>query len=310
METKRPECKETKRPECKPEYRKAQVVVMKSPQGFADRLMVLNQCLLYCLKYHAVICVDWEDSTWGIPFHELFELLGVYSVPKAKVLAMIEQGSTLTKHWTYEDVKNPICEKTKNMKYVGDWMATDDAVRFHTEQPTEEILVTNGLGRRTTNFELLCITLRLKKDIADIVRSRLPTCEYLMVHLRGTDRKVDGFMENMIEGFRDVYTQWKDGLILTVADDNEMLQQWITEFPACGLYNPLMSTPRLYAGITHLSTPEELHIHGLTKREMNIELLCDFFGIMFATARFGMIDSSFFSLAGSLNQFGGREIID
>lgn len=291
-------------------YRRAQVVVMKSPQGFADRLMVLNQCLLYCLKYHAVICVDWEDSTWGVPFHEMFELLGVYSVPKTKVLAMIEQGSTLTKHWTYEDVKNPICEKTKDMKYVGDWMSTDEAVRFETKQPEEDILVTNGLGKRTTHFELLCITLRLKKDIADIVRSRNPAfgTEYLMVHLRGNDRKVDGFLENMMEGFRDVYKQWSENKsIFVVSDDQDMLDRWIPEFPACRHPSGQVFDGRLLrkCGQSHL-----LKADGLTKKEMNISLLSDFFGIMWATARFGMIDSGFFSLAGSLNQFGGREIID
>jgi hypothetical protein len=277
-----------------PEYRKAQVVVMKSSQGFADRLGTLNQCLLYCLKYHAVICVDWEDTTWDLPFQDLFNLVGVYSVPKAKVLEMIKQETSVSGKWTYEDVESPLNEKTLGDDYIGDWIKTDDAVRFKTEQPTEEILITNGRGMRLNDYRLVCATLKLKPDVADIVKRHLIKTDTMMIHLRGSDRKHEGFLEKMMEGFKTIQS-WKPKYV--IGDNKEMLDKWITAFPECVAYQPCASVMKLDGKATHLLTADELKNYGLTKRDLHIETLVDFFGLVNAKERVGMTDSHFFTMA-------------
>jgi hypothetical protein len=286
---------------------RSQVVVIKSKQGFADRLRVFNQALLYCLRYGACLCVDWEDSVWDCKFETIFGLVGVTYVHKSKVLSMIREGAPLESPWTLEDVEAPLNDKTMDSKYVGSYCNSEDAVRFKTTKPTAEILVTNGNGLALCEFPITCMTLRFKPDVRELIKQHIPSNPYAMVHLRGTDRANETFFNQMKTNF-GLLTITKP--IYVIGDNEQMINEWIEQFPFCIPFRPQSSIMKLKNLPSHLLTAEELNSFGLTKRDLHVETLIDFFGLIGASERIGMKGSYFFDTACALGNEWWEKMLD
>lgn len=286
---------------------KSQVVVIKSVQGFADRLRTLNQALLYCLRYSAVLCVDWEDDTWGVPFDDIFGLVGVPYIHKKKVLGMLEHKKDPAKcRWTPKEVKMNLSRlivrdpKFKTMEYCGGYCATDDDVRMNNPPPVEEVIVSNGYGRCLNEYKLLVGTLRFKPEVRDAIIGKLATMpeRYAMVHLRGTDRSHSGFLKSMMDGVRKLDLP----PVFVIGDNIEMIDEWLREFPTHREFRPESSIRKLGNAVSHTMSATELAKVGLTKRDMHIETLIDFFGLIKADERIGMKESYFFDTACRLGE--------
>jgi hypothetical protein len=294
--------------------KKAQVVMVRSNEGFCDRLRVLNQALLYCLRYSAVLCVDWEDAVWDVPFESIFALTGITYAHKAKVVDMIEAGATLSSLWTLDDVKTPLNEliardkKYKGLSYTGGYCGTERDVRFQSKPPKEEILVTNGHGLCLNEFRLLCMTLRFKGPVRDAIVEKLESMpdRYTMIHLRGTDRSHSDFLPRMMEGFRGLNLE---GPTYVIGDDVDMIDAWLREFPECREFRPNSSIRKLGGRVSHKMTSAELTEVGLTKQGLHLETLLDFFGLLKATDKLGMKSSYFFDTAQQISNLEWTQML-
>ena len=278
------------------------VLVFKAIQGFADRLQMLSHCIAYCKQNNTNLCVDWEDHVWGgleFDFYRLFSIEGVKTMRKYKVKEILDkkQPNIQPPCWTPKKIIQHISLGEIDPMFQGTFQHSFDKV-------PGDVLVTNGEGMRTFNTKVLCEHLRFKPEIVEQIRQRLknfdPKC--LLIHLRGTDRKItDKDLEKAIETFN---VEGKKKYVVT--DEKELWEKFKAKIPDAELVNPnpaLFRLPPSPHG-THQHNPDLLKEYGISKWEMVMDLLTDFCAIMLAEHAGGRLESTFFFMARGLRGEG------
>ena len=287
-----------------------QIVFVKAYCGWADRLRTLNQALIYCQIYKASICIDWEDDIWGMPFSELFDLVKIPVVSKKEVLEKIRNGATMNKNWTYAMLRDRLTEQHKkivaSIDYSAPFMNSVDSTKFIDSQPQEDILITNSKGFAITNMALLCSIFKIKKEVVEVIAPYLKVFETpkVVVHLRGTDRMNNDFLKYASSEFEKL-TQEEKKNTLVITDSPLLMKMWIEKYPMCRPFRKNTAVSRLPNTTkgSHIYTIYELRQFGLTKKQINIETLIDFFAIVFAHKTIGMKESFYYETAMPMKEF-------
>ena len=281
-----------------------QVVVFKTAAGFGDRLRALTQCIGYCVKYDAELCVDWDDDlVWNIPFEDIFDLKGIKLVKKHVVLYRMKCGAKVNPPcWTIKDLMTPVWIRPDifDKKYMG--ILEEPKIK----RMSGDILITNGVGVFLFIEDIILRHLHLKQSVCDEIIPYLEKLnpEHIVVHLRGTDKASSKDYDTMKRQFGE-YTKDTTDVACIMTDSKELADDWMSEFPKSVLYRPESSAfkiPKLFGDDgkprgSHLLFPHELKQYGITKRMIAIETIIDFMATSFALSSMGRKESLFYDTA-------------
>ena len=265
---------------------------MKGWQGFADRLQLLSHLLNYCKKNNATICVDWRDKIWGQEvedFSDYFEVIGIPTIRIHEVVAKVKAGaSVFPSTWTLEMLEKPSTKEAYDDKYK--LLLTENNAVI-----PGDILVTCSKGLRQWSSTILGDHLRFKQSIADEIISKLNVQRpYCLVHLRGTDRGVEGLFEMYVEGYENIQSDRKENTYI-ISDSPTYIRKWLELYPnsKMAIQNPpVLQLPDAGKG-THLIGSEDLALLGIKKHDLNINLLTDFMLYGFSNINVGFSESAF-----------------
>jgi len=299
---------------------KAQIVVFKGIEGWCDRLQVLAHCIQYCLSTKATLCVDWSDRVWrgseNFDFFDCFSLEGVKTMTKDELCLYVDEERkvplTITPDvWTLDTLLDTPIEMLQNQDIGGPLMKP----REHNdacEIINEDIVVTNGTGWRVfySGFitEHIRVTPKLRHAIIPILKDFNPSL--LTIHLRGTDRPdSQGTFDQVIEGLKKS-PQYAKAVINVVTDTKELWERFKAEFPGAKLVNPNTHLLRLPSSKHGIHQFEDAIIDGLgiTKWDMLVDLMADWYALCFAKIAIGRTESTFFAMARRVHEMGPENI--
>jgi len=294
--------------------------MFKCREGFADRLQMLSYCIEYCNQNNASLCVDWDDDTFGCGFNDIFEIVDLPMVSKGEVLRRSRQkGITIfPAYWNWDRLRtqsswtspeNGVESGKDWVKYIFEGNVNGEN-KYKLPKYEADILVTNGRCMRVLFPRALFKHFRLRPRVCKEVTAKLEEIPYgsAIVHLRGTDRFKKEFLPEMIKHSKKARNDV--GNLIVISDTKELANAWIAEVPTSKLRDENAGVFRLppYPIGTHHYPASELKKYGLTKYEMLIDLLTDFFALCLAPAALGTKESYFFADSRTLNAFGVENI--
>lgn len=273
-------------------------VVSKGWEGFCDRLQCLSNCVDIALRYNRILLVDWSDRIWthdSKNFYDYFELNDLPHVisieeipPNLEVYPLFwKNGIGLTiDDWIYQ-VKNRLV------------LDVSEGNHF------ENIWVHPGLGFRKFDFIQLAQHLRLSKEISDEIKSRINSNAQGLpiVHLRGTDRNND--INKTEENWLRLRSLAPVAAVLS--DDASLVDRWMSESP-----DSIVISKTLVKATNggHKLNKIELENLGLTKHEMNMQLIAEFIILAKAKDAYALNEESlFFKMSRFFGKCGGAEKI-
>lgn len=273
-------------------------IVSKGWEGFCDRLQCLSNCIDIALRYNRILFVDWSDRIWTHDdknFYDYFDLSNLPYITSAEAIppnlevfpSFWKNGSGLTlDQWVYK---------------LKDQLVFDANEGNHFES----VWVHPGVGYRKFNFVQLAKHLRLNGEISDEIKKRTDfnSSGLPIVHLRGTDRNNNN--EKTEENWLRLRSLAPIAAVLS--DDASLIDRWITESPNSIV---ISKTPVTAINGGHKLGQTELTEIGLTKHEMNLDLISDFIIMARATDAFALNeDSLFFKMSRLFGKCGGAEKI-
>ena len=281
-----------------------QILVVKGWEGFADRLQALSHCINYCIKYKAAICIDWRDYMWGQgkeDFSDYFEIVGIPVVPLSTVLSRVTEGASINPPaYTYELLREPLSQVIHFPEFSS---------KIDNSCPKQEgdIIVHNSKGTRMWHLNNLIQNIRIAPSIRPQIIQQLSGLQlpYTSIHLRGTDRKTDSTLSNVIAAYDNLPPHAKVRSYV-ISDMRLLADEWIEKNPETKYVNENAVVLKIAPGTqgTHMLAPEVLEFYGITKRELNINTITDFLVIAFASWGAGHGESVFTKLATFLRQGG------
>lgn len=241
-------------------------IISKGFEGFCDRLQCLSDCLFLSIKYNRVLLVDWNDRIWREGFYRYFWFEDLEE-PSAV------HGEIWPRWW-----------KEALAKPAGDWIyKLRDELTFDIEKadPYADVWVHPGIGIRTYNFGILARHWRLTDECKEHVQEHLAGVPDLpVVHLRGTDRQ---FSEERFEELAGLVPK-----AAVVSDDEGLVDRWMKRCPESVVVTKRFLSDKM-GGHRVPDLPD-----GLTKHQMNLDLIADFMTLACAKEAHGLNEESLF----------------
>ena len=278
-------------------------LVVKAILGFGDRMECLKLYVDYALKNDLILHIDWTDSTWS------------------------HGKETFYKYFKFNDLKQIqyITEIPSNVKIFPtfwqdklDTILTEDIIRNNVNEIELhklegnydcDVLVVTSYGIRCLYADSSFFYNRFKivdPRISEEVLRRQNAYDLSNkwgLHLRGTDRaksydyKVKRFLELNIKLVNNGILNGKKCII--VSDDEDYINMAKQRYPTF----PILSTNTINLGKTGTHTLSKDSL-GITKDEMNVNLLIDFFTLASCQKVFSTIlDSRFANESTRAHQF-------
>ena len=252
-------------------------IVSKGWEGFGDRIQCLSSCLVMALRFNRTLYVDWNDTIWSEGFYKYFYFEDVpYITSQKEIPNYLDVYPSFWQHklmlpgnnWLYDMKDDLLLDPMKGYNFQDVW-------------------VHPGIGYREYNLVLLSKHMRVNKEIAKKIVTK-PITDLPLVHLRGTDRKVD---EYKWQELRE-----KAPAAVVLSDDKTLIDRWMKESPKSRLF----SKPK--ANVNHFT------VKDINKHEMNLALLRDFFALASATEAHALnIESQYFIMARMLGKMPDYE---
>jgi len=301
-------------------------VICTGVEGLADALQSVLCTISWARKTGRRIIVNWRGLIWsgsdgsGGDFGDYFEL---YNRPGATIshnrLVWAEEG--LPPSMLRSQDVWPLAWRGEPMRPVGPtlWIYNEREARSFdcrgdAPDPAAAIVVHPNILDRCFSTTDMANHIRLRPWLARAWiarRSRLPP-KYQAVHLRGTDRMRDP--ENArntlaaLDAFvRDADARPPDALpIVVLSDDRDLDKRWGAARPQDTRMYPLSCAARsVRAGeATHYETATRLATSGVTKRQLNMELILDFLTLADSAAPVWRVEkaSLFSSMASAMRE--------
>ena len=253
-------------------------LVIKGWLGFGDRMESLKMGIRYALDNNLKVYVDWTDPIWSHGNESFYTYFKLVNVPQISSLDEIPEDATVFPSFWKENLKRPFDKelesKSKELGLV---------INQLKGSYSEDVIVLSNCGYRTLYSDSKFFT-----DVFRLVDDRVLTAvkernsKYSLetsigVHIRGTDKfrnpnkKILGVQHTAIGAVN--YGALNGKRIVVVSDDTESMKVWKNYFPTSVLLSELSLKQSSMKGNHNLSK-DELKV---TKDELNVELLVDFF---------------------------------
>lgn len=249
-------------------------LIHKGYQGWGDRLQSLSYCIDFAKKTGRLLFIDWSDPLWsqGDIAYGFDQYLGLRDIPRlASIKDIPEDASVYPIYWTGKlDEKPGIWVHSKR---------TALEIMLTNDRP-EDVVVYTAIGYRKWSADTIISHLILKEALITEIQRKLasiPGSDFYAVHLRGNDRPSNiRQCQNIGKQVNDLRLTNPLPVIL-VSDDHTLVTEWMKIVPDTILITE--ATHKILTGGvgTHMVPPEKLDKFHLTKGQLNLELLSDFF---------------------------------
>jgi uncharacterized LabA/DUF88 family protein len=248
-------------------------LLVKALLGFGDRLEYLLMCVNFVKKYNYKICIDWSDHIWSHG-SETFEKYFSLDVDKFEISDIDDSLSIYPAFW-----KGRLSEKVTHEMVMENNLEQNVLVGPYDC----DLLVATSFGNRflykdisffANNFKV--IDPRISEEVKrrqSVYKLKDKWC----IHLRGTDRfKTKEFRE---QRFQQLYLKMiHHGLLnhgagcVVVSDDEEFVKLWMKRDKDSQILSSFV--PKTSSIGLHQIDSSALTI---TKDQMNVNMLIDFF---------------------------------
>jgi len=278
-------------------------LVVKGCLGFGDRLESLKMAVAYALHYNLQIYVDWRDPMWSHGSTDFYTYFKLVNMPVLNSLEDIPADATyhppywkgnLHEHLTHEF----LLKRTDDKLDLGVLKDPYDA----------DVVVFSSIGHRT-----LYIDSSFFANVFRVVDSRIlnkvayhasqkQLSKSWGVHIRGTDRarrlsRRLTSIQSIVLGFTTMGGMNQNSIV-AVSDDKEQLEIWKRYYPQSYIVSEHSVKYSTLEGNHHISK-DNLQV---TKDEMNVDSLVDFFVLTKCERIFSTVkDSRFFQEARRLH---------
>ena len=290
---------------------KLKFVVLRGAAGWGDRLQCLLQAIGYAKKTKRYLVVDWRDSEWShdqkISADYYFNFIGLKTFETQSFLqyyaSVKDEVSVVNKIWK-PYIEDPVIDLYKKAFYLDEEQKIIQRVcDYEIEDFEEDIVVYSGVGFRAfaySDFQYIhpapWIIDRIRLSGLD---SLLGSCPYNIVHLRGGSKTWAGgdgsgakeYMDKVNQQFPtlDSYLEYlwatyqkinekadqKNSNLFLLSDSPWLAEQWVQKFQAGTYISIAYNGPMTSSGI-HRASGEILEKHGISKIDLNFEMLRDF----------------------------------
>jgi len=280
-------------------------LIVKGSLGFGDRLESLKMAVAYALHYNLQIYVDWRDPLWSHGSNDFYTYFKLVNMPVLNSLEDIPADATYHPPYWKGNIHQQLTHEflLKNPDYNLDLGVLKDPYNA-------DVVVFSSIGNRTLYSDS-----KFFANVFRVVDSRIfnkvkyhesqkPLSKSWGVHIRGSDRaKKFGrrltSIQSIVLGFTTMGGMNQNNII-AVSDDKEQLEIWKAYYPRSYIVSEHSVKHATLEGVHHISK-ENLKV---TKDEMNVDLLVDFFVLakcerIFATVK----DSRFFKEALRLHPY-------
>jgi hypothetical protein len=274
----------------------ARYLLVKAHVGFGDRLQALSHAMKYATKYQRTLCVDWSDSIWSdgtINFDTFFDICGVPVISPNELFEM-RIPSVSPMGWVNQ------LERRADLRFL-------NRTVYHNlladEDNPAEVLVYGSIGTRIYHRDNLN-QLRVKKEFRDAIVSELIRYQDFdwIVHLRGTDRRQQSDHDQYLSCFFEKLDAIpKAERLLVVSDSLPLFRQLHSRFPRTVLRTPHLEQFDTVRG-THFQT-------SISKNDYNLQMLIDFFLLVYAPNCISDGESIFSLMARFLHEWDHADIL-
>lgn len=259
-------------------------LLVKAHVGFGDRIQCLSHAMQYAVKYGRTLCVDWSDSIWSdgtVDFHTYFDICSVPTILRSELLELPNR-SVQPLAWANQ------LERGADQKFI---YKPEYACQLEDEDRPADVIVYASVGLRTFHMSNLSL-LRVKREFRNPIVKQLQRYSPFrtVVHLRGTDRVAPERHAAYVAAISDQMSEVnRKEPVLVVTDCLPLFARFRMEFEAAVLRTPLSECPDPNAAI-HTRK-------GGDKHGGNVEMLTDFFLLMYAPRCFHDPETSFSKMA-------------
>ena len=259
-------------------------ILVKALNGFGDRLEYLLMCVKFAQDHNLKLLVDWSDPVWEESFYSYFKL----DIPTFTLSEITDDMTVYPEFWKgqldrklTDDINNPDLELDILKPYDAD------------------VIVVKSFGHRS---RYICS--KFFADIFQVIHPQVLTVlkerqklynltDKICIHLRGSDRLKTSYNKSVrIREFKlRLFMQKISGSeCVVVTDDPELAKYWKAAHPNSPILSQLLDSGS--EGL-HYIDPKKL---GLTKDQLNINLLIDFFTMASCKKIYSSSDDSRFAI--------------
>lgn len=262
-------------------------IIVKSILGFGDRFEALKMCVEHAIKYSVPLFVDWSDETWSHTNESFYKYFSL-NIPTFALEDLADDSSVFPTSWNRK-FKEPLTQEKLN--------STDIDLGRFLPVCEEDILVISTHGYRTIYPNQTFFTNIFKViDPRIITEVRKRQHEHSLskkwgIHLRGTDRTIKTDKSRRITELtlKLVHAGLLNGAkMVVVSDDIDYVELWKRRFSTDSV---TLSSP---FGNAKTGTHHTKDI-PISKDEMNVNLLIDFFTLASCSAIFSSCQDSRFT---------------
>jgi hypothetical protein len=244
-------------------------LLVKAHVGFGDRLQCLSHALDYAAKFSRTVCIDWSDAIWSdgtLGFATFFDVCTLPTIhPEAFYRLKFTSIAPLA--WANQ------LDRRADSKFL---YKPQYSCPLADKDYGEQVLVYGSTGFRKyyqSNLSLLRVTREFRNLI---VAELTKLAEFrTVVHLRGTDRngpaQHNAYLDKLAASMANLPSAEP---LLVVTDCLTLFQQFQARYP-----NAVLRTPHL----DQFNNSHGTHFQPVdSKRDFNLQMLIDFFLIMYA----------------------------
>ena len=301
-------------------------IIFKGCTGFGDRLSTFIQAIEYSKKTGRILVVDWNDEIFDHDFYNYFnlDLKNVLTINEFKSIIKQKSLSYYPKMWNNTNIftfkySNPLDTMLLNFNDKDNKLLwNNDIVNILFDKRldfSEDILVYVGFGKRAAtlylnNLKLITFNNHMIKCIKNnYIFNKLNNCEYICVHLRGTDKLVlnnetyDKYVQKMIEKFNNSIKNSHLKKLLILSDDPKLRDLFIEKIHKHDFeifFNPKTQQSN---GIHHIKKDKN---NENIKYRLNIDMLIDFYLLTSSKILIIDNDSWFSKMANHIKNLGHK----
>jgi hypothetical protein len=251
-------------------------LVVKGWLGFGDRLESLKMAVKYALDHKLQIYVDWSDEMWSHGDESFYTYFKLTNMPILQSLDDIPADATVYPPYWKDHLKEPLTIDVINDKKL------ELDLGYLTKAYSEDVVVLSSIGMRILYSESAFFANVFRVIDPRILtklrhrRSQYPIEKSWGIHIRGTDRLRPHTRSICVQSIVSHVTSC-GGLngpkMTVVSDDKENVELWKRYYPQAFVVSELSIQQTSTAG-NHNLAKDKLSV---TKDEMNVDALTDFF---------------------------------
>ena len=286
-------------------------VILRGAAGWGDRLQCLLQAIGYAKKTKRYLVVDWRDNEWShdqkISADYYFKFMGVKTFELQSFLhyyAAIKDGASVVKKIWKPYIEDGTIDLYKKAFYLDEEQKIIQRIcDYEIEDFDEDIVVYSGVGFRGfaySDFQHIhpapWVIDRIRlSGLSDFLGSS----DYNVVHLRGGSKTWAGgdgsgakeyvdkvnqqfptlekYLDHLWQAYQEILnkTAPKEANLFLLSDSPWLAEQWFERFQVGTYISIAYSGPMISSGI-HRASEDVLQKHGVSKIDLNFEMLRDF----------------------------------